>query len=166
MKLIIIRGAPGSGKSSLGRRLRKFYPDGVLIEVDNIRGMMNNVNWKDEVEYLNAIDVVVASTKAFLELKRSPVILVDQFMPDKLNLFLEKFTGMNYEIITLIVENEVLQKRLEGRKEGFKNYRMGTLLNNLIQQNPVENELVIDTSAISKDEIAGKSRKFLERNKN
>ncbi len=163
MKLIIIRGAPGSGKSSLGRRLRKNYPDGVLIELDNVRGMMNNVNWKDEEEYLNAIEVVAASTKTFLELKKSPIILVDMFMPDKLNLFLNKFPGINYELVSLTVNNDVLQKRLEDRKEGFKNFRMGIMLNNIILQHPYDNELVIDTSDIGKNEVAVKSQRYLER---
>ncbi|HET6992480.1 MAG TPA: AAA family ATPase, partial [Bacteroidia bacterium] len=136
MQLIIIRGTPGAGKSSLGRRLKKIYAQGALIEVDNVRGMMNNVNWEGEKEHLIALEVAATSAKIFLGLKTSPVIIVDMFMPDKLNLFLNNFSGIHYKVISLLVNEKVLHQRLTDRKEGFKNHEKGILLNKQIQKNP------------------------------
>jgi predicted PilT family ATPase len=35
--IIIIRGAPGSGKSQTAKSLSKYYPKGERLEVDSIR---------------------------------------------------------------------------------------------------------------------------------
>jgi broad-specificity NMP kinase len=162
MELIIIRGTPGSGKSSLGRRLKKSYPAGVLLEVDNFRGMMNDVNWEDEHQHLVALDVIASSAKKFLELKRSPIIIVDMFLPEKLEWFLEKVKGINYTVISLLVNEPVLQKRLAERKEGFKNISKGILINKFIQDNPCDKELIIDTNDLDKNAVSEKCKVFLK----
>lgn len=161
-ELIIIRGTPGAGKSSLGRRLKKIFPDGAFIEVDNIRGMINNVDWKSEEEHLIALNAVVANTKSFLSDKKSPVIVADMFMPDKLDLFLEKFSGIKYKVISLLANETVLAQRLTDRKEGFRDIETGIQMNLSIQKKPCANELIIDTSVMSKNEISEAAHKFLK----
>jgi broad-specificity NMP kinase len=160
-ELIIIRGTPGAGKSSLGRRLKKVFPDGVFIEVDNVRGMINNVDWNSEDEHLVALNAVAANATSFLSDKKSPVIIADMFMPDKLNLFLKNFPRMNYCVISLLVNENSLTQRLSDRKEGFKDIDQGKRMNILIRENSCMNELVIDTSEITKNEIAEAVHKFL-----
>ena len=155
-QLIIIRGTPGAGKSSLGRRLKKVFPNGVLIEIDNVRGMMNDVDWNSEEQHFIALDAAAATVKSFIQLKRTPVIVVDMFMPDKLEFFLEKVGEMNYKLISLLVNENILEKRLTERKEGFKNIPKGNLLNKLIQDHPAVNETRIDTTAIAKDDVMEK----------
>ena len=159
--IIIIRGAPGAGKSSLARRLKKTLPDGVLIEVDNVRGMMNNVNWEDEKEYLIAHEVAIQSTRKFLELERSPVIIVDMFMSAKLAYLLDKMEGTPYKVISLLVSEKVMAKRFSDRKEGFINLEKGIKINNLISLNATSNELIIHTDDFTKTEVAEKVSEFL-----
>ena len=151
--LIIIRGTPGAGKSSLGRRLKKTFPSGVLIEIDNFRGMMNNVNWEDEQQHFIALEAAAVAIRSFLDSKILPVIVVDMFLPEQLDFFLEKSKGINYKIISLLVNENVLGKRLTERKEGFKDIAKGNLLNKMIFDNSVENEFKIDTSAIDKNAV-------------
>jgi predicted kinase len=152
-ELIIIRGTPGAGKSSLGRRLKKTFSGGVLIELDNIRGMMNDVDWKSDQQHDIALSAAAATINSFIASKRIPVIVVDMFMPGKLNLFLEKLPGINYKIISLLVSEEILEKRLTERKEGFKDIAKGILLNKEIIDHPTANEIRIETSAIGKDAV-------------
>lgn len=159
--IIIIRGAPGAGKSSLARRLKKKLPNGVLIEVDNVRGMMNNVNWEDEKEYLIAHEVVIQTTRKFLELERSPVIIVDMFMSAKLAYLLDKMEGTPYKVISLLVSEKVMAKRFSDRKEGFVNLEKGIKINNLISLNAASNELIIHTDDFTKTEVAEKVSEFL-----
>ena len=156
LHLILIRGAPGSGKSSLGRRLKKIFTSGVLIEIDNVRGMMNDVDWNSETQHLIALDAAAATVNAFINSKRFPVIIVDMFVPDKLEFFLDKVAATDYKIISLLTNENVLEKRLTERKEGFKDIPKGILLNKMIMENRTMKEIQIDTSEIGKNEVAEK----------
>jgi broad-specificity NMP kinase len=153
IQLIIIRGTPGAGKSSLGRRLKKVFSTGVLIEIDNVRGMMNNVDWNDDEQHLVALEAAAAAVNSFIASKAVPVIVVDMFMPGKLEFFLGKVAATNYKVVSLLVNENVLEKRLTERKEGFKDIAKGNVLNKTIADNSTENEIRIETSAIGKNEV-------------
>ncbi|CAN5889228.1 ATP-binding protein [soil metagenome] len=155
-QLIIIRGTPGSGKSSLGRRLKKVFPNGVLIELDNVRGMMNDVDWNSDEQHFIALEVAASAVNTFISSKRNPVIVVDMFLPDMLKFFLEKIPKTDYKIITLLVNSETLAKRFTVRKEGFRDIEKGITLNKLILDHPANDETKIDTSEIEKNEVAEK----------
>jgi broad-specificity NMP kinase len=152
-QLIIIRGTPGAGKSSLGRRLKKSFPSGVLIEIDNVRGMMNNVDWNSEEQHFIALEAAAATANSFIHSGAAPVIVVDMFMPGKLEFFLEKISTTNHRIISLLVNEAVLTQRLTERKEGFKDIPKGTQLNQTIFSHPAANEIQINTSTITKNEV-------------
>jgi broad-specificity NMP kinase len=151
--LIIIRGTPGAGKSSLGRRLKKSFPPGVLIEIDNVRGMMNNVDWNNDQQHFIALEAAAATANSFIASGTLPVIVVDMFMPGKLEFFLEKISSQHYKIVSLLVNEEVLGKRLTDRKEGFKDIPKGNQLNQMLIDHPVTDEIQIDTSTIGKNEV-------------
>ncbi|MDQ3110276.1 MAG: AAA family ATPase [Bacteroidota bacterium] len=153
LQLIIVRGTPGAGKSSLGRRLKKRFPSGALIEIDNFRGMLNNVNWDDEQQHFIALEAAAASAIIFNRSGFEPVIVVDMFMPYKLKFFLEKVNVRNYKIISLLVNENVLEKRLTERKEGFKDVAKGNSLNKMILEHSIENEIRIETSEIDKNAV-------------
>lgn len=67
--LLIIRGAPGVGKSSVGKLLTKYYKDGVTIEIDEVRRMINSVTWSNTKEHLNAIEATRALVISYLQSK-------------------------------------------------------------------------------------------------
>lgn len=153
IQLIIIRGAPGAGKSSLGRRLKKKFPGGALLELDNFRGMLN-VDWNDEQQHRIALKTAALAAKSFSMQGIVPVIVVDMFLPEQLDYFLTEAGEINYEIISLLADKIIFEKRLSERKEGFKELEKAMTINESIEKNPVANETVIDTSGKTKDEIA------------
>jgi adenylate kinase family enzyme len=153
LPLIIIRGTPGAGKSSLGRRLKKTFSSGALIEIDNFRGMLNNVDWQDEQQHFIALNAAAVAINSFAAWNVSPVIVVDMFIGDKLKFFLSKVSVTNYKVISLLVNENVLAKRLTERKEGFKDITKGISINKMISEHSWENEMTIDTSAIDKNEV-------------
>lgn len=152
-QLIIIRGTPGAGKSSLGRRLKKSFATSALIEIDNVRGMMNNVDWNSDEQHLIALEAAAATANSFIASGALPVIVVDMFMPGKLDFFLGKIAAVNYKVVSLLVNEEVLTYRLTERKEGFKDIPKGIDLNQMIVNHPAPKESRIDTSHIGKNEV-------------
>jgi adenylate kinase family enzyme len=152
-QLIIIRGAPGAGKSSLGRNLKKKFPSAALLELDNFRGMMN-VDWTDEQQHRIALKAAALAAKTFCEQGITPVIVVDMFLPEHLNYFLGEASEINYRIISLLADEITFKKRLEERKEGFKESDKAIAIDKNIRQNSVKNETIIDTSRKTKQEIS------------
>jgi len=87
--IIIIRGAPGSGKSQTAKSLSQFFPKGVKLEVDILRQMVISVDWKNQEEHINMLQVSTGLVHDFLKLGFNPVIVVDTFSGDKINKYLE-----------------------------------------------------------------------------
>lgn len=75
--IIVVRGAPGSGKSSVARQLGKQLPTGATIEVDTVRGMIHHIQWESDDLHIDAIHAAVIATTAYLERGYRPVVLVD-----------------------------------------------------------------------------------------
>jgi broad-specificity NMP kinase len=152
--LIIIRGAPGAGKSSLGRNLKKKFPSAALLELDNFRGMMN-VDWTDEQQHRIALKAAALAAKTFCEQGITPVIVVDMFLPEQLNYFLAEAGEINYRIISLLADETTFEKRLAERKEGFIDLEKTIEINEQLRKNPAAHETIIDTSGKTKQEISG-----------
>jgi len=53
LDVLILRGAPGVGKSTLGRGLRRQLDHGSVIEVDDIRGMLARVDLAKSADDMN-----------------------------------------------------------------------------------------------------------------
>jgi adenylate kinase family enzyme len=85
---IIIKGAPGAGKSETAKELSKIFQKGVRMEVDNIRSMVVSVDWKNQQEHINMLQVAAGMVYDFLKYDFKPVIVVDTFSSDKINDFL------------------------------------------------------------------------------
>jgi broad-specificity NMP kinase len=154
--LIIIRGAPAVGKSSLGRRMKKEFPLGFVVEVDDVRGMINSVKWVHKEEHLNALNATEALVKSYLNASYKPAIIVDTFNPSKLKFFCEKFQNNNFVVISLYANNEVLENRLTNREKGFKDFEMSKILNDEVEKYRHEKEIFIDTSNLTKEQVAEK----------
>ena len=153
-ELIIIRGTPGAGKSSLGLRLKVKFPHGAFIEIDNFRGMLNTVDWSDSVQHHIALEGAAAAAKSFIYSKAIPVIVADMFLPVELDFFLEKIKGTQVRIFSLQADEITLSQRLTDRKEGFKDIAKAVAINSQISDSRKLNEIVINTSALTKNEVA------------
>jgi len=157
--IIIIRGAPGSGKSQVAKCLSQFFPKGVRLEVDTLRQMVISVDWKNQQEH---IDMLQASTKLvfeFLQCGFSPVIVVDTFSGDKINKYLDTLyqldKDLSIKIFGLFTTDEELKRRLDLRTyPEFKDFSICKRLNDDVLKWKHDNEFQIDTTGLSSTQTA------------
>lgn len=151
--IIIIRGAPGSGKSQTAKNLSKHYPKGVKMEVDVLRQMVISVDWKNQDEHINLLTLSTRLVYDFLNLGFSPVIVVDTFSGDKIEKYLEHLYELKQElsikIFGLYVTEEELRRRLEFRtSDEFRDFPICKKLNDDLLKKKYANECQIDTTGL------------------
>lgn len=159
--IIILRGAPGSGKSQTAKSLTKYYPKGVRLEVDTIRQMVISVDWKNQQEH---IDMLHASTKLVLEFLGfgyKPVIVIDTFSGDKINRYLETLylqrENLQIKIFGLYTTENELKRRLDLRASSeFKDFPICKKLNDDVLKWKPNNEFQIDTTGLTPTQTAEK----------
>lgn len=157
--IIIIRGAPGSGKSQAAKKLSHFYPKGVRLEIDTIRHMVISVDWTCQQEH---IDMLQASTKLvyeFLKLSFRPIIIVDTFSGDKANRYLDTLYQLNeklsIKIIGLYTTDNELKRRLDLRiNDEFRDFKICKKLNDDVFKWKHDSEFQIDTTGLSPSQTA------------
>ena len=98
--LLIVRGAPGVGKSTAVRRLRKHIAGGAVIEVDSLRGMIAAVQWVNTEQHWVALDLARVLITSFLTKGYRPVVLVDTFSRGKLTRFVRDIR-QSYRVVSL-----------------------------------------------------------------
>ena len=152
--VVLIRGAPGAGKSQVAKCLSSYFPRGAKVEVDSLRGMVISVDWTNQQEHINLLQVAAGVTRDFLRFGFRPVIVVDTFSGDKINRFvatLRQLEGSpSIGIFGLYASANVLRARLQKRPPGdFKDFEISKKLNDdvLRIKNPEEHQ--IDTSGLS-----------------
>ena len=159
--IIIIRGTPGSGKSETAKSLSKHYPKGVRIEVDTIRNMVISVDWKNQQEHIDMLQVSTKLVFEFLHLGFSPVIVIDTFSGDKINRYLETLyqhnKNLSIKIIGLYTTHEELKRRLDLRKSPeFKDFPICKRLNDDVLKWKHDSEFQINTTGLIATQTAEK----------
>jgi hypothetical protein len=157
--IIIIRGAPGSGKSQTAKGLAQFFPKGVRMEVDTIRQMVISVDWKNQAEHINILGLSAKMAHEFLVLGFKPIIVVDTFSGDKVLKYLQDLLQLNKELVIkifgLYVTEDELKKRLEKRIDGeFKDLKICLRLNRDVLKFKYENEFQINTTGLLPNDSA------------
>jgi ABC-type dipeptide/oligopeptide/nickel transport system ATPase component len=168
--IIIIRGAPGSGKSQAAKSLSQFFPKGVRIEVDTIRQMVISVDWTNQEEHINMLQVSTGIVIEFLKLNFNPIIVIDTFSGDKINKYLETINHSDSSLVVklfgLFTTDAELKKRLELRPEGkFKDYSICKKLNDDVLKIKNDIEFQIDTTGLLPMQTALKMYEQLSINK-
>jgi len=151
--LWILRGSPGVGKSAVGRRLKGMIPGIAVIEVDVLRSMQSDVDWKNKESHHLGLDAAAVVAQVFHDNGIELIIVIDTFLGERLDYFISQI-DTRPEIITLVAEDDVLVKRALGREIGFKDQDTTIEMNSCFMNNQSTNELLIDTTKISADEVA------------
>ena len=151
--IIIIRGSPASGKSQTAKSLANFFPKGARLEVDNLRQMVISVNWKNQQEHINMLQVSTGLVHDFLKFGFSPVIVVDTFSGDKINKYLDTLNqldkDLSIKIFGLFTTDDELKRRLDLRSnEEFKDFEICKRLNDDVIKIKCDTEFQIDTTGL------------------
>lgn len=157
--IIILRGCPASGKSQTAKSLSQSFPKGVRLEVDNLRQMVISVDWKNQQEHINLLQVSTGLVHDFLKLGFSPIIVVDTFSGDKINKYLGTLyqldKDLSIKIFGLFTTDEELKRRLDLRtNEEFKDFGICKRLNDDVIKIKYESEFQIDTTGLISTQTA------------
>lgn len=157
--IVIIKGTPASGKSTTAKELAKYFPNGVRLEIDNLRSMVISANWTDQEEHISILNLSTNLIKDFLDLNYKPIIVVDTFSGDKINSFVEKLKSLNQNwmisIYGLNVNEYELKKRLDNRPDDkFKDFEICRKLNDDTLKFKHENEMQIETTGLTAKETS------------
>lgn len=158
--LILLKGAPGVGKSTAAKLLARHFPSGVRLEVDALRGMVINVNWTDQAEHRNLLTLSAQLAAGFLRSGFAPVILIDTFSGDKIDGFLAAFRSEYPEgrvcVAVLHASGDVLLERVLTRDaDGFRVIDVALRINHESIRDARPFELLIDTSNLSPGDVVG-----------
>lgn len=165
-RVIIIRGAPGAGKTEVSKALATYFPDGARIEVDSLRKMVISVKWTNQNEHINMLGVTARLARDFLSLGICPVIIVDTFSGDKLHKFIDDVRSHSPDaelnLFGLFVNHKVLAERLNERDATmFKDFSISDVINNETVKNKHPIETQFDTTASSSLSIAQRIYKII-----
>lgn len=158
--IIILRGAPGSGKSQAAKSLTKFFPKGVKVEVDILRQMVISVDWKNQEEHINILQVSTRLVYDYLKLGFNPIIVVDTFSGDKIYKYLDSLyqldNTISIKLFGLYVTEDELRRRLDLRSNGeFRDLEICKRLNEDVLITKYDTEFQIDTTGLLPKETAG-----------
>jgi len=155
--LILVRGAPGVGKTTLGKRLRAHFPQGITIEVDSFKSMVNLLDWNDTTQYHHILEAVAMTCRSYLDNGYAPVIIIDTLSAETLGDFMAILQKSPLEatclIITLVCDPDVLELRIKGRENGFSLIEPSLAINDDMRKYRVFDEFLVDTTTSSPDDV-------------
>lgn len=151
-KLIIIRGYPGSGKTTIGKLLQE-NGHGIFIDHNSILTFLANIVGDDRGIYEDIHELELSMTNKLL-LENKSVIVARGFGANKsIQPYLELATNNNIEstIIRLDAKKDILEERVAApeRKIDFNPTIDAETLNAWINNNPMQDlavEHIIDAS--------------------
>lgn len=158
--IIILRGAPASGKSQTAKSLSQIFPKGVRLEVDTIRQMVISVDWQNQEEHINMLQISAGLVYDFLNLGFYPIIVIDTFSGDKINKYLDTLhqldKDLKVKVFGLYVTDDELIRRLELRSNGeFRDFSICKKLNDDVLKIKYKSEFQIDTTGLLPKQTAG-----------
>ena len=166
--VIIIKGAPGSGKSETAEILSAHFKKSIKIEADIVRSMIVSVDWMDLRDHVNTLNIAADMTLKFLQYDYKPVIIIDTFSCGKIKGFTDilykSCINLSVKIFSLHVKDDELKKRLKSRKDDkFKDFLLSKEVNDDIIKLKTEDEIIIDTTGKTAKDTADEIFNILEK---
>lgn len=157
--VIVVRGAPGSGKSQTAKVLATRIGKGARVEVDTLRSMVFPVDWTNQAEHVSVLSLATSVVAGFVKLGHRPVIVVDTFSGDKVVKFLselrDRHSPLDVRVFALVAGRDELQRRVERRPaHQFNNVAVCLKLNADVMKHLQPYETLIDTSSLTPEETA------------
>jgi predicted kinase len=157
--VIFLRGAPGSGKSQVAKSLTKFFPKGVRLEVDALRHMIVSVDWKNQKEHFDILNLSTRLVYDFLKLGYKPVIVVDTFSGNKIKKYIDDLfqidESVTFKIFGLYTTEIELKRRLEERSnDDFRDFEISRRVNKEVLRIKFISEYQVDTTGLLPSQAA------------
>jgi energy-coupling factor transporter ATP-binding protein EcfA2 len=163
--IVIIKGAPGSGKSEaakcLSELLKRIFKTEkcIKIEIDTLRSMVIPVEWKNQEEHIKLISISADLIYSFFKFGFKPIIVVDTFSGDKIqnfiNLLYNTDADFSIKIFSLYLSSFELKRRLENRPaDKFRNFEISKKINDDTLKFHDDGEILIDTTYLNVNETA------------
>ncbi len=158
-EVIVIRGAPGVGKSAAAACLASVCRHGAKVEVDILRKMIVAVDWKNQLEHVQMLDATAGLVHDLTEFKFRPVIVVDTFSGDKVLRFVGILRNRNpsrrIRSFALYASEEVLRNRLMKRPANeFSDFEISRTINADVLNISMLGERLINTTELSPEQVA------------
>jgi hypothetical protein len=184
--LIVIRGAPGVGKSTLSENLKKYFPEGVGIETDTVRKMINRSDWfpsgvsdgftyRSDEQGIHGIEAAGAVCRCYRANGYRPVLLVDTFTIPHYHkiasLIHEAEPALSWHILALYCTDKELVSRLSrrmlltrftGRGTVFFDKESAIRVNEGVRNHRYSNETFIDTTGRSPKSVLNEALQILQ----
>lgn len=154
-EVVLLRGAPAVGKSTVARRLGEMGAVTAIIEVDVVRRMLTRVRWGEPAQHTVALYAATDAATAFAR-AAPPALLVDalddRYLPE-LGRRLE-CAGARASVVGLWARPDVLLRRARGREKRTRDPESAAALNRQIEQAAVRRHPIVDTSDLTPGQAA------------
>jgi chloramphenicol 3-O-phosphotransferase len=157
-RLLLLRGAPGAGKSTTARALAAFRPAPAVVEVDELRGDLWQVpaatRLEDAERHHIALVHAARLARALLDAGALRVVVVDTFAPGGVLAFTEALRGaVDVRSVTLAVAPLEHKRRLLERTgvHAFRDFGVASRMNVDLESETGE----IVRSAGAPEDVAG-----------
>ncbi len=152
-KLWIVRGAPGVGKSAVGRRIRRSCPSSAVVEVDVLRSMVTDIDWTSSASHELGLRLAADAARSLLAEGYDPVVVIDTLLGDALAYFLSRISAP-VMVFTLVAREDQLSSRARGRGSGFQNQKVMLEMNRWFLEHAGGNDERVDTTNLTADQVA------------